>query len=311
AVFFWGTSSSFTPYFQMQPIRILFPALALFLVTRYLLDNRTILYYPIHLVGAVALLWNFEIGLPLFFCWLFQLTFLELFAPNVKTAVWNILRHYATGAGCAFLAFSLYAIVIRCAYGSFPNFNLVLLTLKMTSLGAFALPVPLLHPWNFLPLLYLTGLLVGVRCVLRRTPSPQDSLILYCAMWGCATFGYYIGRSHNLNLIAINREFIFLLVLIADRFWQAAHTPVAPPVWRLPHQRLFLAILFYFLVMPFAEMPCALQTWAEVVKSRWTEPQDNQPAPVQDLEFIRKHTQPGERILIFSENNGAYYAETQ
>jgi hypothetical protein len=180
----------------------------------------------------------------------------------------------------------------------------------MVSLGCFMLPMPLWHPWIFLVLPYVAGLLLAVRCLMRRTPSAETALILYCTMWGCATFAYYLGRSHNLNLIAVAKESVFVAVLLTQRYWQMVRID-KPRFFALPHPYLVLAVALYILPMAVWDIPSLWRDCNQQVYSRLDNTHTPKARALQNIAFIQQHAQPGEEILIFSENNGAYYAETQ
>jgi hypothetical protein len=206
--------------------------------------------------------------------------------------------------------FFLYAVVIFVAYGRVPHLERLFSSLQIASLGCFTLPMPLLHPWNFLILPYLVGLWLGVRSVLTRRFSPKVALIVYCSMWGCATFGYYLGRSHNMNLIPVSKESIFLIILFADQCREETRSGKTS-LLRLPHWYLFLLFFLYALPVGLLQMPSALSRLRYDLGARLADSNDVSNRVAQNIVFIEKHTQPGERVLIFSESNGAYYAETK
>ena len=195
------------PYFQYYPLRTFFPALVFFLATLYLMRDKKKLYYPLHIACALAVLWNPETGLMIWVSWLGLLAYIELFGTDWKTAARNVLLHGLKASLCALVVALGYVLLIYVGYGRIPHLWLLFTTLiEYGGLGYYALPMPLLHPWNLLALTYLIGLLVGIRAMLQRAFSPRNAVVFFCAVFGVGTFSYYQMRSHSHNIVSIWKE---------------------------------------------------------------------------------------------------------
>lgn len=298
--------------YQYCPIRTFFPAVSLLLVAAYLLKDRKKLYLPIFAVNSLGVLWNFELGMVCWLSWLILLVYEEITARRGMALVWRVSAHLLTGAAFLAATFFGYSLIIRIVYGQFPDFGLGFGTLfTFSNLGGGMLPMPLWNPWHLLALTCLAGLLYGVRAFLNRETTPRASLIVYIAVLGAGLFGYYQGRSHDNCLMTVLKPTILLLVLFMDEAWvsfQADHGAN-----RLhPLRVLFLLLALFILSQGVLSLTSGVPAFCKVIREDLIEaPAHPLGNAVQNIAFLKRHAAPGESVLIISDYQGIYHAESK
>ncbi|MCE4543844.1 hypothetical protein [Caballeronia sp. PC1] len=160
----------------------------------------------IHLIWLAGVLWSPESAAQVtvvwwpYYVWRCARSGRNVLHANVRLACWLI---------ATFVAFIL---IYRIAYGVFPS---------LTTYLAYVMypPGPLpINPWGAIWFFGLAGLagIVSVRRQLRRAPDDhrtQNLVVFALASFGAAS--YYLGRSHDNNLL--NVSVFFLLLLLAVR----------------------------------------------------------------------------------------------
>ena len=208
-------------YAQYLPLRMVFPALMLCLVCRA--DGR-ILSPPVCIAGSVlsaaAVLWNPDSGIVLLIAWGLLLICLIWAERRPKNLLFLPL---AAVSSCAVPAVT--GCVHFFVYGEFPRwFNLFTMPLLFGRTGNLQLPMPYLGAWLIPGAVYFIALGWCVRRMWAGRLSGRDIGMLFTALLGCGLFGYYVGRSHDGNLLPVSYPALILLACGAARMYRPGLT---------------------------------------------------------------------------------------
>ncbi|GAM10540.1 hypothetical protein OR1_02829 [Geobacter sp. OR-1] len=289
-------------FFQYHPIRFFWPAVAVYFVFRYLQTGTKRLYLTAHLLFALSVLWNFETGVVVFLSWLLVLIYQEAVERNFR----RMGYHFLTSAVSLSLVTGVFVSYMRMRYGSFPEFGGFFQYQQLFYLyGYYMMPMPLWHPWMLVILVYAHGLLASVRPVADRRYSGRSAMIFFLSIMGVGLFAYYQGRSHDLNLLAVSFPAILILILHADKL---ANRACSAP---LPGDRyLFLLITFCFVFGSATYlMNIPAITGTIISRIRPVLARDNT-VVTRNVDFIRRNSFRGEKLLILSMHSGIYYLES-
>ncbi|PLP60493.1 hypothetical protein CYK37_04985 [Mesorhizobium loti] len=197
---FWDSAIGHE-YFQIWPLRMLFPTLvALSFLTAHRQGLKPIHVGCVALVSGVGLVWNFDWGMPAYGA-LVSYFLLRLVATSQDT-------HQQDGWRLAFvvvipifvcLAFLTYLSVKgdgNLSLGDWLKYQSIFYS---SGFGMLPLPLPF-HAWVIVFALYLCGLGYGVaRQICGRSDLHSDAVMLLSVM-GIGIFTYYQGRSHDIVL---------------------------------------------------------------------------------------------------------------
>jgi len=298
-------------YFQYFPIRVIFPALLLFISVFYLKSNSKKIYYlsfPLFLTG---ILWNTETGIVVLISWMLLLFFLELAKPNsLKIKSINILRH-------ALLLFVFLLIITLLLFlwlyaksGHFPDFSMVFNYQNLFYfLGYNANKATLIHEWNIVILIYIYGLAVSIKSLFDKKQDSYYSIVFLLSILGLGLFSYYQALFHKTILCFASYPAILLLVIFTDRIYNN----IVLKKTNYYNIATFLVLVFFLGTGIFSMVNY------EKIFMGWTVAgfkSFNNQDPVSDISqniaLIKKHTNKGEKILIFSTRyDGLYFGETQ
>lgn len=313
-VYLLGKIVTLDYYYQYHPLRCFFPFLIAFLAVLYVEKQKRLLYYSICLLATVAVFWNFDSGMIVYSSWLALLLYVEVsqFKSGLKERrymVKNVAQHVLTMAAMAMLLITLFIIYTKWNFGKFPIVSQFFgSTLLFSTLGYFMLPMPLLHPWNIVLLTYFVGMLIPIRALIVKIYSKKAAIIFFFSFLGLGSFTYYQGRSHNWNLLTVSTPFFILLSIFADSLLENIREQRLRNVFNVG---IFL-ILVYILSFSFIDICTNYSRLVEVVVSRYKlcSPDRQKSQVMKNIEFIKKYTTTGEKILIFSGHQGVYFAET-
>jgi hypothetical protein len=297
----------FDPFFQGQPIRTLFPCLIIYAAWRYFSSGKRIFYYGTFVMGALAILWNFDTGLVAFAAWLLTLFYQELGRGSTRRIIRAQAVHLATGIAVFSAVILVFAVYIGARYGAFPDFGQILAYQKIFYIyGFYMQPMPGLHPWNIVVLVYMLGLMFAVRALVARKVTARSKMLFLLSVLGVGVFSYYQGRSDDAVLTYVWYPAILLLIIFTDDLW--AYTRVA----RRDYLRIALLTLMLFLFSSsvfniFADTK--MEELENIAESRATAAG---PTPVSNnADFIKSRVEPGGQVLILSYNSGVYYLESR
>lgn len=298
-------------YIQYWPIRLLFPCLFLFFTAVYLRGRSKYLYYASFILYALGILWNFDSGIIVFLSWVMALTYDALSNDN------RVIEKYLKIAKHIVNAFVSLVVVFLCFFfwtyilsGSWPHFSM-LLQYQKAFLSGFGL-IPMAsppHPWTFIILIYLSGLLFVIsRNINHREVVYDDKLIFILSILGIGLFSYYEGRSHNFTLFLPSYPAFILIAVFADKLYQ--HIKVNGSA--LNGEILVFAFLFYIIISAPFNIIYNINTYYEYAKDGIASLKlDNNSRYAKNIDFIKKNTSKGEGVLILSPNKeGIYYGET-
>jgi len=292
-------------YFQYHPIRFFFPCIFIFMAAAYIRTRDKTLYYFSFLLYSIAFLWNSDSGIVVFLSWLLTLIYLELKEPRL--AIKRSLTHILTGAGILLAVLSAYCLAIKLFYGVYPDlFRMFEYQRYFYLAGFYMVPMPSLHPWLLVVLIYAIGLVYSITPLIKREAGDAPSIVFMLSVLGTGLFSYYQGRSTDWNLINVSFPALILMVIYSDRL-------VARIVEQKEQRGIsMLGFLVIFFVIPssFFSLIDKGGALAKYMNERLKTLIDTKSVIARDIGFIKKHTYPSERIIILARTTGVYYAET-
>lgn len=209
---FWGWSTvtaiaglyciSGTPahYVQYMPLRVIFPALMLYLLARF---RESVLKWhkcmTISATAAASVIWNPDSGTVLIIAWSIYLIF-NIIIEGKKA---EFLKMLSVPAGAAAVAGTTAVIHLVC-YGTLPALhNLLLMPAIFGKFGMLQLPMPYAGAWIIPAVICFSALTFCLRKLVLGNANQDDALLLFTAVLGFGLAGYYVGRSHINNLYLV------------------------------------------------------------------------------------------------------------
>lgn len=302
-------SVSSDPYYQYYPIRTLFPSIIIFFAVNYFIKKSNYKYYSSFVITSIAVLWNLDTGAIVFIAWLITLIFSEtLQEKSVKKILISCGRHVLVSIITLMLIVVIYSLYIYIRAGSFPNFLLFFQYQKyFFGYGFFMLPMPFIHPWNMIILVYIAGLMFSLYAIFRKDNSIKTIMIFMFSVLGLGLFSYYQGRSHNFVLPYAWYPAFLLIPIFAENLYMFIKQKTISIKHKIPVIILFsLCIAFMFFSL--MNIISSTQILYSIVKSRWETTVTVKNTPLlSDIEFIKSKTTVKEESLIISYNSGIEY----
>jgi hypothetical protein len=267
--------------------------LSLFFAQYYLEKKSRVISLAALLFLAFGIFWNPEFGIMTFLAFVIFLCYVELGKSNIMVGIKHCAGHLVAAAVTLFLSAALYSIYIRVAFGSFPDLLELFSTLNVFSIIGFnMLDTPLLHPWNLFAVIYLFGLLYVVAAVVNRVVTEMHAKVFLVIMLGVGSLFYYLGRSHNWNLMVTSVYAFLLLGICADsllvmiRKVQVFIVPLMIIMFVLGSSLFQVAFIYGDVRRLFSESESKIRYAAE------------NEMIVADADFIRQNCQVNEKVLI-------------
>lgn len=289
-------------YLQYQPLRILFPALALLLASSFARRPTATRAAVLSALGAVSLLWNTDSGAVLLAAG-FLLTAYDVLLRRRPREFPARLLLGAAAAAAVFGAFTLY---LRLRYGSFPEWPLLLGPSKAFYLdGVFMLPMPPYGLWVPVVFIYAVALHLALVALVEGAATPRARLYFFLPVLGLGVFTYYQGRSVLGGLMMAGYPAILLLVLFADDLRRR------PPARAGGVYRVLAGALLFLLVISVPSLVTVAPSWYGHISAKVSDTQQGQADVVmRDAIFLQRFFRPGEKVLIASYTSGLYHALT-
>ncbi|GHT02178.1 hypothetical protein AGMMS49525_05260 [Bacteroidia bacterium] len=168
------------PYFATFPIRQIVPAVAMCLASFYVYSKSKILYFVTPVVLAFGIIWNPEFGIVCFLAWILMLCYLEFDKTDWKQITRACAKHIAIALAALALALAIFFLSIYAKTGQFPDMMLQFYSMMVFGkLGFMMLPMPLIHLWNFVLLIYAIGLIYAIYGLFdKKYLTPKAAFVL-------------------------------------------------------------------------------------------------------------------------------------
>jgi len=289
-------------YYQYFPVRFVFPVLSLFLAARYYLRGGALPYYASFVVGSVAVLWNYDTGVVVLLAWLMTLVFQELVARRPKKAALHLL----VGLGVFAATVGAYSLAMVVHYGHAPDYLAAFEYQRLYYLSGFGmLPMPTIHPWNVVILLYAAGLLFAGMHLAERRVDHRTVCVFHLCVLGAGIFSYYQGRSVNGTLACVSYPAFILAAVFADRLLD--ERPAGLRAGRLAP----VGVLLFALAFSGVSMARITPTFIGAIQDHFSaivHPEET--LVIRNARFVKERTHPGEEVLMLSYLSGIYHLES-
>jgi hypothetical protein len=301
-------------YFAYHPLRLVFPAAVLYVAVRYASRQSWSLFWMGSLSSSIAVLWQPDSGLAAAISWLGLLVYMAL--ENLASQRWADALKAAARIGVALFSAIfvgwLFKEAVRITYGVEPKLELLFSTIgQFANLGYFMLPMPPVHPWNGVILIYMVGLAYSIFALFNpdRFDAPTARVLFFAVSLGFGLFLYYQGRSNDALLVPSCWPAALVAGIFADRMTgslRKSGTRCLPVTLGFIPISLFLTTgtltLFSYGSLPLA-MP-----WSQILAFS----RDIHTTSVgRDLAFVvESRPDKGEEILILSGHQAVFHAET-
>ncbi|MCX6008149.1 MAG: hypothetical protein NTZ34_12945, partial [Chloroflexi bacterium] len=335
----WLWAQCFTEYgpvFQHWPHRVLFPGLLLLIVWFYqkaMGKFKSLLYCLAFVVCGMAVLWNFNTGVVVFGSWVLFLSWETLGqwrSLHFKKTAKAIMRHSSIALTVVILSVGSLSIYTYLRSGVFPD---ILAALRYQGIfygsGFSMIPMPLIHPWNLIVLIYCVGIcisfsrlakkMVGVNLAEDPLQTSRVNMIFIISIMGAGLFSYYQGRSADASLLDSFWPAFFLMALFADGLLEHLSINLNksfPIAYRASNIATgFLFLLLSLMLVCYAGGVAELSPkFADRIKTeiqavdQWHKGGSSN--YTQNIDFIRKYFSPGDQVLILGWNQATYYMES-
>ncbi len=321
------------PYFQYFPHRAIFPVVLLLLAFGYQRSHgrmKGVAYALAFLACGAGLLWNIDTGVITFAAWILYLcweTLLGWRAFGKRRVAIVIAGHWIRAIATLFAALGLLVIYTYLRSGELPKLDdLGFYQSLFYQAGFYMLPMPLLHPWNIVGLMYLAGIGTCAGFLLnriRRAGVPEGSekliwvnMMFLMSIMGVGLFTVYQGRSHDANLLATFWSAFFLIAMYADalmgRFVGNAAAGGVPRV--RPRRLSMIALPLVLLFIPFFYVPAFFGLVPSSLRNLQAQlgriREATQGAPnafTHRRDFMTRYSHPGQEVPIFSTRYDTVY----
>jgi hypothetical protein len=288
---------SFDCLFSFFPVRYLVPSTLTFLATLYLTRRLKIVYWLTFFIMAALIFWNPEFGMVSYVSWLLLNTYCDFYTKEGKVAFLKILHHWVIGIGVIIVVFISYKFLIYFIYGQAPDFKLMFgIALTVGKAGFACLPMKLVHPWNLMALVDMSGLFYAIIKWYKKEITPKSSFLLLISVISLGFFVYYEGRSHNC-CFSVSTIFSFMILsILADELWSKIKE------YEVFSLNLLFVVILYCISFSFVEIIYNSGRFNELV---YKEDDKNKQADEQKMienntDYFLKNTQKGEKVYLFT-----------
>jgi hypothetical protein len=289
------------PYHQYYPVRLLFPALGIYLISKYIYSPNKKNYILPFVFLPIGIFWNSDTGLIIFLTWPILLVFKEL-AQRKEKMIQNIMKHTLATMLSFGIALGSFVLFIYLRSGELPDFAGYFDFTKVFYVwGFFMIPMHKGHPWFLLIIAYMIGIFYGIRAIWKKEYDKESSIYFFLSILGVGIFSYYQGRSHDYNLLNIGFPALFILAIMMDRLNQKKEM-------FLPSKYFYVVGLF-LIISPAQSLLFHMPTITKYVKRGLSSFSHYENKHLEQLNFIKENTKKDKVAFIEAPNiESVYYA---
>lgn len=295
------------PYYAYLPIRYLSPCLLLFVSSLYIKSKNRNFYIISSIICSLSLLWNFDTGIITTISWMLFNFYSEFEQHNIRNISRNILWHILKISAIMIITILFFYLCVFIFYGRVLNLGILIQTLNVFSeLGFNMLPMPLIHPWNILALTYITGMGISIRAIIEKNITPWTENVFLVTIMGTGMLLYYQGRSHDGSFWGPSFYFFILLTLFLDKIFYFLRDNRNILLQFI--SILLASILSLSVILIFINNGKEISILKDSIKNVQSD-SELKKAVEMNCDFIRRHADPSEKIIIFSRNSGIYFSK--
>jgi hypothetical protein len=203
---------SYGSYFGIFPLRYAGPFLLAWLTARELDRGGKAGRWAIFPIAGLVILNNAEFGVAALGATLAALLWTAP-TPRRETA----LRLAGMGAAGLLGAFALVSALTLVRAGELPQLDRLVEFARVFSMGFGLLPIPAVLGLHLLVYLtYVAAIGTGTVLAMKRDANVVlTGMLVWIGVFGLGSAGYYVGRSHPYNLVALFSPWSFAVVLLA------------------------------------------------------------------------------------------------
>lgn len=191
------------PYFQYNPIRVLWGAVMLWFVARFLKKRTRVHYVLGFALSMMAFLYNLDTGVVIFLSFVALLCFERVndIKSNFRLRLWGAKAPIFAGLISLLLMVILYSLFGFFRSGRIPDWS-SLFTFQSIfyQSGFFMIGMKPIDLWHIPILIYLVTITSCLIKMIRGTGEFRDKYYFYLAVYGVGIFTFFQGRSNILNL---------------------------------------------------------------------------------------------------------------
>jgi hypothetical protein len=288
------------PYWANLPIRLIFPSLVFWLISEYNLNQSDKLYYLIFCIVTLAIAWNVDTGVVLFFSWLFFSSYMKFINFGQRSSIKPISQVWLTGFLFLAAMLVLYGVATWIMRGVFPDYaNIFIFQDLFFNLGIMSFSMKALDSWSLVILVYIAGFVYGLS-VVAQTGRHNDCYknaptIMFLCFIGAGFFSYFVMRSYPPTIFVVCWPAIIILAIFADVMVRLNRRFIA-----------FLAILpliFWSLTSSMNSLP-PYSIHISVRERQYLAQLSSQRAWIKSLGLEKKE------VVILSDNSGIFYMDS-
>lgn len=216
-LFFSASLWPYELYFQVYPLRMIFPAYAVWAVSSYVMQPSVRAYIVHVAVLSLGILWNVDVGVVAFASFVAAAAFSLLLNRNesIGGSASLVMRAIGMAALVCCLVLGSFFLYMRIRYAAWPDLSSIFVShryfLKQYS------DLALNKAWVIVALIYSAGLAYSVRCLMRRQGKAGDVMVFCLTILGIGLFSYHANQPYDQVLPSVAYPAMLLLVVFSDR----------------------------------------------------------------------------------------------
>lgn len=295
-------------YYAYRPIRMIFPAAVFLLTYSYIINPTKLLYFVTITVSSISILWNFDSGIFCFLSFYLYICYEQLFGRRLISSIPLLIKHTIYSLFILIITFFLYSLIIYLQAGSFPDwFSFLKFQKLFVDIGYVAIRLPVFNAWHLIFLVYLIGILIGLRSLYFNDNNQYNKLIFFTSLIGLGLSSYYVSRSHDYALLQSLYPSVIILSLILDNLIRTYKSKGLEL-----KNFLLISILSFILISTLFQLFKPKNIYSalrgrlpDIILQRVDKSQR-----ANDVLLINNNVNIGEQILILAESEGILYLET-
>lgn len=203
-------------YFQVFPIRLIFPAYALYAITTILNGETNKYTLFIHaFILSLGIIWNFDFGFPSLFAYVSTQVFI-LLNSDLKHKTFNSIKLLIYYLSILILALLVFAVYIKARNGVYPEYLNTFISYKYFIHEKYSL-LEYGKMWMIVFVIYFFGLSNSAIQLINKNKSSINIVIFFLTILGLSIFAYHAVRYPDQVLGVVAFPAIIIAAIYTDK----------------------------------------------------------------------------------------------